>query len=199
MRRMHPHIRSNDFHHPGVNQIGLCLFFKKPVWRARGRMAPPCSLSVPGNNHATMTLTRADDAVAAFTGGYSCSQAVAAAFTGDFGVDRETVLRLSCSFGGGMAHTGNTCGAVTGALMVIGMKYGRTAIDDLAAKEKTYAVANAFITEFLHRNHAIGCTDLIGHNLGDPKELAIAREKDLFHTKCTRYVRDAGEILEKLL
>ena len=146
-----------------------------------------------------MTLTRADDAVAAFTGGYSCSQEVSAAFAGDFGVDRETALRLSWSFGGGMAHTGNTCGAVTGALMVIGMKYGRTAIDDLAAKEKTYAVANAFITGFLHRNHAVGCTDLIGYNLGDPKSLPIAREKDLFHTKCTKYVRDAGEILEKLL
>jgi C_GCAxxG_C_C family probable redox protein len=142
-----------------------------------------------------MTLTRADDAAALFTGGYSCSQAVCAAFAEDFGVDRDTALRLSCGFGGGMAHTGNTCGAVTGALMVIGMKYGRTAIDDLAAKEKTYAVVHEFITEFLRRNHAVGCTDLIGHNLCDPKELAIARKDDLFHTKCTKYVRDAGEIL----
>jgi C_GCAxxG_C_C family probable redox protein len=117
----------------------------------------------------------------------------------DLGIDRATALRFSCSFGGGMAHTGNTCGAVTGALMVIGMKYGRTDIEDLAAKEKTYAVANAFITEFLWRDHAIGCTDLIGLNLSDPKGLAAARQNDLFRVKCTRYVRDAAEILEKLL
>lgn len=52
-----------------------------------------------------------------------------------------------------MAHTGNTCGAVTGGLMVIGMKYGRTRLDVLAAKEKTYETANAFIAEFLRRNH----------------------------------------------
>ncbi|MFZ1127265.1 C-GCAxxG-C-C family protein [Methanoregula sp.] len=146
-----------------------------------------------------MTLTRADDAAAIFSGGYSCSQAVAAAFAEDFGIGRATVLRLSCGFGGGMAHTGNTCGAVTGALMVIGMKYGRTEIDDLASKEKTYAVANTFITEFLRRNNSIGCTDLIGHNLSDPKELAIARKNGLFTAKCTKYVRDAAEILEKLL
>ena len=146
-----------------------------------------------------MTLTRADDAAACFTGGLSCSQAVCAAFAEDFGIDRDTALRLSCGLGGGMAHTGNTCGAVTGALMVIGMKYGRTKVDDLAAKEKTYAVANEFITEFLRRNHSVSCTDLIGHNLSDPKELAIARKDDLFHTKCTRFVRDAGEILEKIL
>ncbi|MGD0535173.1 MAG: C-GCAxxG-C-C family protein [Methanoregula sp.] len=146
-----------------------------------------------------MTLTRADDAAAIFTEGYSCSQAVCAAFAEDFGIDRDTALRLSCGLGGGMAHTGNTCGAVTGALMVIGMKYGRTAVDDLAAKEKTYAVANEFISEFLRRNHSVSCTDLIGHNLSDPKELAIARKDNLFHTKCPRFVRDAGEILEKIL
>ncbi|HVP96821.1 C-GCAxxG-C-C family protein [Methanoregula sp.] len=146
-----------------------------------------------------MTLTRADDAAALFTAGYSCSQAVCAAFAEDFGIDRTTALRISCGFGGGMAHTGNTCGAVTGALMVIGMKYGRTEIGDLAAKEKTYAIANAFITEFLHREHATRCTDLIGLDLSDPKNLAEARESDLFRTKCTGYVRDAAEILEKLL
>jgi C_GCAxxG_C_C family probable redox protein len=146
-----------------------------------------------------MTLTRADDAAALFTAGYSCSQAVCAAFAEDFGIDRDTALRLSCSFGGGMAHSGNTCGAVTGALMVIGMKYGRTDVGDLAAKEKTYAVANAFITEFLRRNHATGCTELIGLDLSDPKNLVLAREKDLFHTRCSRYVRDAAEILEKWL
>jgi C_GCAxxG_C_C family probable redox protein len=146
-----------------------------------------------------MTLTRADDAAAIFTEGYSCSQSVCAAFAEDFGIDRDTALRLSCGLGGGMAHTGNACGAVTGALMVIGMKYGRTEVDDLEAKKKTYAVANEFITEFLRRNHSVSCTDLIGHNLSDPKELAVAREKDLFKTKCTRYVHDAGEILEKIL
>ena len=86
-----------------------------------------------------MTLTRADDAAAIFKSGFSCSQAVCCAFAGDFGIDRDTALKFSCSFGGGMGHTGNTCGAVTGALMVIGMKYGRTSPEDLAAKDKTYA------------------------------------------------------------
>jgi len=146
-----------------------------------------------------MTLTRADDAAALFTAGYSCSQAVCTAFAEDFGIDRATALRLSCGFGGGMAHTGNTCGAITGALMVIGMKYGRTEVGDLAAKEKTYTLANAFITEFLRREHATGCTDLIGLDLSDPKNIITARENGLFRSKCMRYVRDAAEILEKLL
>jgi len=159
----------------------------------------PIRLSPSSDNPGSMTLTRTDEAAAIFNGGYSCSQAVCAAFAGDFDIDRDVALKLSCGLGGGMAHTGNTCGAVTGALMVIGMKYGRTEIDDLRGKEKTYAVANEFITEFLRRNHSVNCTDLIGCNLSDPKELAAAREKDLFHTKCSFLVRDAGEILEKIL
>ena len=146
-----------------------------------------------------MTQTRADEAAEIFRSGYSCSQAVCLAFADDFGIDRPTALKLSCALGGGMAHTGNTCGAVSGALMVIGMKYGRTALDDLASKEKTYEVTNAFIQEFLRRNHSLNCTDLIGHNLSDPKELAVAREKKLFHIKCAKFVNDAGEILETIL
>ena len=98
-----------------------------------------------------------------------------------------------------MAHTGNTCGAVSGALMVIGMKYGRTALDDLASKEKTYKVTNAFIQEFLRRNHSLNCTDLIGHNLSDPKSSRSTREKKLFHIKCAKFVSDAGEILKTIL
>ncbi len=146
-----------------------------------------------------MTRTRADETADIFRSGYSCSQAVCLAFADDFGIDRQTALKLSCALGGGMAHTGNTCGAVSGALMVIGMKYGRAALDDLASKEKTYQVTNAFITEFLRRNHSVNCTDLIGHDLSDPRELAAAREKKVFHTKCAKFVSDAGEILETIL
>jgi C_GCAxxG_C_C family probable redox protein len=146
-----------------------------------------------------MTLTRADEAAAIFSEGYSCAQAVASAFAEDFGIEKEKALRLSCGFGGGMSHTGSTCGAVTGALMVIGMKYGMTDASDPGAKAKTYAVANEFITEFLRRNHTINCTDLLGHNLSDPKELALVKENNLFRVTCTRYVHDAGEILEKIL
>ena len=107
-----------------------------------------------------MTLTRADEAAATFAGEFACSQAVCSAFAEDFGIEKETALRLSCALGGGMSHTGNACGAVTGALMVIGMKYGMTKAGDREAKKKTYTVANEFITEFLRRNHSINCTEI---------------------------------------
>ena len=146
-----------------------------------------------------MTRTRADEAAEIFRSGYSCSQAVCLAFADDFGIDRPAALKLSCALGGGMAHTGNTCGAVSGPLMVIGMKYGRAALDDLASKERSYELAQKFIREFMRRHHSVNCTELIGHNLSDPKELATAREKNVFRTTCTKFVSDAGEILETML
>ncbi|MGA2120878.1 MAG: C-GCAxxG-C-C family protein [Methanoregula sp.] len=146
-----------------------------------------------------MAPTRGDDAAALFRDGWSCSQAVCCAFAKDFGIDEKIALRLSCGLGGGMSHTGNMCGAVSGALMVIGMKYGRTELDDPASKEKTYELGQQFIREFRRRDHAVNCTELIGYDLSNPKELADAREKKVFQTRCVKFVRDAGEILEILL
>ena len=65
--------------------------------------------------------------------------------------------------------------------MVIGMKYGRTRLDDPEAEDKTYPVANVFMTEFLRRNHSLNCTDLIGYNLSDRHALVLAREKTISH------------------
>jgi C_GCAxxG_C_C family probable redox protein len=146
-----------------------------------------------------MTLTRGDDAEAIFLDGFSCAQSVCLAFAGDYGIDRETALKLSCALGGGMGHTDNTCGAVTGALLVIGMKYGRTRPDDMAAKEKTYEITKEFIDEFQRRNRSLRCTDLVGYNLSNSRELALAKEKEAFRSKCTLLVRSAAEILEDIL
>jgi C_GCAxxG_C_C family probable redox protein len=146
-----------------------------------------------------MTITRGDDAEAIFNGGFSCAQAVCLAFADDYGIDRETALKLSCGLGGGMSHTDNVCGAVTGALMVIGMKYGRTRVDDLAAKEKTYEVAKEFVAEFFQRNHSLRCTELLGYNLANLRELGLAKEKGAFKAKCPLLVRSAAEILEEIL
>ena len=61
-------------------------------------------------------MDRAKRAVKVFKEGFSCSQAVLEAFSETMGLDRDTALKISQSFGGGMAHMGETCGAVTGAL-----------------------------------------------------------------------------------
>ena len=67
-------------------------------------------------------MTKAEDAVALFQHGFSCSQAVLTVFAQDFGLDRDLALRISQGFGAGMAYTDDICGAASGAIMVIGLR-----------------------------------------------------------------------------
>ncbi len=81
-------------------------------------------------------MTKPDDAAAYFNQGFSCSQAVVSSFSEDLGLDRETARKLSSGFGAGTGRSGNISGAVTGAIMVIGLKYGKGTIGDDAAKKR---------------------------------------------------------------
>ena len=82
-------------------------------------------------------IGHADKAVACFKEGFNCSQAVLSSFDDDFGLDKDMALKLAAGFGGGMGRMAQTCGAVTGAYMVIGLKHGAITGQDKAAKEHT--------------------------------------------------------------
>jgi C_GCAxxG_C_C family probable redox protein len=116
-----------------------------------------------------------------------------------FGLDRDTALRVAGAFGGGMARRGETCGAVTGAFMVIGLKYGKTKSDDDDAREKTYELVNEFVHRFQKQNGTILCRELLGHDLGTEEGREIIMEQNLIVTRCPEFVRAAGEILEDIL
>jgi C_GCAxxG_C_C family probable redox protein len=144
-------------------------------------------------------MTRGDDAVGLFRQGFSCSQAVLGVFAKDFGLDKTTAFRISQGFGAGIAYTDDICGAVSGAVMVIGLRYGRTKASDLAARDKTYAVVTEFLKEFDKRNGSVICTDLIGYNLSVADQAAEAKEKNAFASRCPAFIRSAVEILEGLV
>src|SRR5512137_2566613 len=144
-------------------------------------------------------MTKPDDAAAYFTEGFSSSQAVMSSFSEDLGLDKETARKISCGFGAGMARTGTICGAVTGAMMVIGLKYGKALAGDDAAKEKTYALVQEFITRFREKNGSIHCTELLGYDLRDPDQPRQAHESGTVAIKCPEFARDAVAILERIL
>jgi len=144
-------------------------------------------------------MSRSQSAAATFKEGFSCSQAVLSAFADLFGLDRQKALKLSQPFGGGIARLGLTCGAVTGAFLVIGLKYGRTRPEDEEAKEKTYALVRDFIREFKAHHSSIVCRELIGVDLDTAEGHQEAVKRGLFDNLCSKYVQDAVEILERLL
>jgi C_GCAxxG_C_C family probable redox protein len=143
-------------------------------------------------------MTKSDIAAGLFRSGFSCSQSVFAAFRED--LDLETALKISQAMGGGMAHLGFTCGAVTGAFLAIGLRYGRSRPEDQAAKQKTYAVMTEFARRFraLHGDN-LSCPALIGCDLATPEGAREAKENNYSDTRCAVFVRDAADILETLL
>ena len=140
-----------------------------------------------------------ETAVGHFAGGYLCSQAILMAFASRVGIEPGTAARIAASFGGGMARMGLTCGAVTGAMMVIGLKSGHETPTQEFKKEKTYELVRDFMEEFQKRNGTVSCRELLGVDLNTPQGLEKAAKEGMFETLCPKFVRDAAEVLEKVL
>jgi len=130
--------------------------------------------------------------------GYNCAQAVSTTYGVKYGVPEETISRIASAFGGGISRTNNICGAVSGAVMVLGLKYGGRNPGEKEAKDKASAIAAEFIREFKRRYGEVSCTGLLGYNLGiqEEREKAVANNE---FTKCRDIVRNAGELLEEFL
>ena len=143
-------------------------------------------------------MTNADKAAATFKEGFSCSQAVLGTYCEQFGLDKELAYKISCGFGGGM-HLDQTCGAVTGAIMVIGLKHGRTRADDVKAKMKTAGIVAEFGKRFKARHGTINCTELLGCNTSTLEGYEEAKKKDLFKQLCPKFVVTAVELLDEML
>ena len=125
----------------------------------------------------------------------NCAQAIFSVYGQHLGVDRDTCLKITSVFGGGINRTGNVCGAVTSALMVIGLKYGYI---ETKKSTESYKAASEFIKKFEDRNSTISCRELIDHDLITDENLDQAYKTGVFNN-CPRFVNDAAEILERML
>jgi C_GCAxxG_C_C family probable redox protein len=145
-------------------------------------------------------MQKADEAVATFNKGFNCAQSVISVFTDDLGIDRKTAQRIASGFGGGIAHMGETCGAVTGAIMVISLGNGMSIQDNpFESNVKVYAIANKFIKGFVERYGSVRCKDLLGCDISNHDTLIDARNKGLSHSVCPKFVSDAVEIAESII
>ncbi|MFC1489643.1 C-GCAxxG-C-C family protein [Candidatus Latescibacterota bacterium] len=144
-------------------------------------------------------MTKSVKAAELFENGYACSQSVLAAYADDFGLDRETALKISGGFGGGMGGMGKVCGALTGAFMVIGLKHRGVEPGNNDAKQLTAKLVSETAEKFIAIHGSINCSDLLGCDFSTAEGKADAQDKGLFDTLCPKFVRDAADILEELL
>ena len=107
-------------------------------------------------------------------------------------------MKLASGFAGGM-RLAQTCGAVTGAFMVLGLKHAGPNSDQRDSRENVYTAIRAFAAQFQQRNHTVVCKELLGCDISTPQGMQQAIREGLFRTICPEVVRDAAEILEEML
>lgn len=136
-----------------------------------------------------------EKALKLFDNGFNCSQAVLGAFCNKHGMDEELAMKLACGFGGGI-RCGEVCGAVTGAIMVIGLKYGQYIAEDKESKAKCYELTSYFMEEYAKRNGSVVCRELLGFDMRD-KEVA-AKFSGKIREVCPNVIKTAVLLLEEM-
>jgi C_GCAxxG_C_C family probable redox protein len=132
-----------------------------------------------------------------FLKGYNCSQSVLLAMSEHWGLENDLVPKIATGFGGGIGRCGSVCGALSGGVMALSMRYG-TNEPSAEKRLQTYELSRKFFEQFEKRNNGVLCRDLIGYTLSNPDEQKKAREENVFQKKCTRYVENAVTILLEL-
>lgn len=143
-------------------------------------------------------MNHVDKALDLFKSKFHCSQAVFAAFSEELGLSEEQALKIGSCFGSGM-RKGEVCGACTGALMVLGLKYGHSKVGDVESKLKTDEVCDRFLDEFKLQNGSYLCNDLLNCDIKTDEGIKYALDNNLFTEFCPKMVESATKITEDIL
>lgn len=150
-------------------------------------------------NITVMTQDHISEAAELFDLGYNCTQAVFSVYAQEYGLDPYLARKIATGLGGGISRTGNICGAVTGAILVLSLACGAGNYTETKNREKTYFLDNEFILRFTARFGSVQCPALLGYNMAVSSELAEARRIGVAKKVCPELIRGAIEILEELL
>lgn len=137
-------------------------------------------------------------AINTFKSNFNCAQSVFTSFSDKFGLDKDTANSLTSGFGGGMGMLQKTCGAVTGAYMVISLYNSKIFIDNTDRKEKSAGMIQDFYNKFNAVNGTTNCKKLMNCDLNTEAGSKYAKEHNLFETVCEKCVSDSVLILEEM-
>lgn len=143
-------------------------------------------------------MNHADKAEKYFCNNFNCSQAVFTTFATELGLDEKIALKIATQFGGG-ARKGEMCGAVSGALMVLGLKYGHCHAEDNEEKQRAYRIAEDFMNRFTAEKGTVVCRELLGYDVSKEEDMVKIKELNLFKTICPEMIRCATKIVEQML
>ena len=138
-----------------------------------------------------------EKAATRFLEGYNCAQSVLLTMFEHWKGENELIPKIATAFGGGIGRCGSVCGALTGGVMALGIKYG-TNEPSLEKRLKVYKLAQKFYKRFEKQHGSVLCRELIRYDLSVPEELEKARRARIFEEKCVNFVKEAVETLIEL-
>ncbi|MDO9152662.1 MAG: C-GCAxxG-C-C family protein [Paludibacter sp.] len=138
-------------------------------------------------------------AIQSFRSGLNCAQSVVTAYSDRMGFDKVLAENLSCGFGGGMGRLQETCGAVTGAFMILGIYNCNKYSDQTERKNSTYTMVQQLSNEFKNIHNVTDCRSLLNCDLKTEEGLRIHKAENQSKTICEKCIVDAVSILDKML
>ena len=142
-------------------------------------------------------MTRVEKTVNLFPTVLNCSQATLTVFGEQYGLNAEMAARLGRPLGGGMGHTARTCGAVTAAVLILGL--ANDGEDEGKARQASFASVQEFFNRFEALHGTTDCKSLLGEDMSTEEGMKKIKEEKLVSKRCPAFVRDAASILETLL
>jgi len=153
-------------------------------------------------NAICMYLSIADspvkNTISKFKEHFNCAQSVFSSYAPKFGINESDALKIASGFVAGINYKGKTCGAVTGAYMTIGLKYGFCNAMDKHAREIISQKLYEFDREFIKRNGSIECHELLKGDVSDKDQLEKLRKEGVFRRICPEFIKDSAEILKDI-
>jgi C_GCAxxG_C_C family probable redox protein len=143
-------------------------------------------------------MSKKNIAVKEFQYGLNCAQSVLSAYTPELKIDKNLALSISTGFGGGMGRLQGTCGAVTGAFMIIGVYSCNKYPQNNDKKSKSVEMIQTFNKKFLNLHESTDCIDLLGCNLNTPEGQEYLKTHNLKETVCEKCISDSIDILEEI-
>jgi C_GCAxxG_C_C family probable redox protein len=143
-------------------------------------------------------MERSEHAKELFLEGNNCAQSVLLSFADDYGCSKELALKISAGFGAGMGRTQETCGAVSGAIMVLGIREGEKASDNDELKLGAYGSTKELISKFTDEFQTTSCRELTGCDFNTDSGNEKFRSEGVMEKICAPCVKRAVEIVESI-
>jgi C_GCAxxG_C_C family probable redox protein len=144
-------------------------------------------------------MDRAEIAIATMGSGFNCAQSILKAYAAELSVEEDLAVRMASPFGGGLGRNGYVCGAVSGAALVIGARFGNADAADTAARDRAYAAVSKLMEKFQEEHHTVLCRELISFDINTSEGYLRAREAGVFQNRCPLFLRSVGKLLDEIL